>query len=78
MTKSCVKELLGFNEAEAHAPRIHILLKVILPAEMRFNEAEAHAPRILWVIGWEPGTLWSFNEAEAHAPRIHVFAIRIS
>ena len=36
----------GFNEAEAHAPRIHpAWFTMKLPASS-FNEAEAHAPRI--------------------------------
>ena len=40
-----------FNEAEAHAPRIHPLnVKLNFAALRRFNEAEAHAPRIPTII----------------------------
>ena len=35
-----------FNEAEAHAPRIHIDGESLRGEAARFNEAEAHAPRI--------------------------------
>ena len=35
-----------FNEAEAHAPRIHYPGRHTPAACRRFNEAEAHAPRI--------------------------------
>ena len=36
----------GFNEAEAHAPRIRGLGCGVGGVEKGFNEAEAHAPRI--------------------------------
>ena len=40
-------EARGFNEAEAHAPRIRCALAACPKAGIpRFNEAEAHAPRI--------------------------------
>ena len=36
----------GFNEAEAHAPRIHEQSALYPGRAQGFNEAEAHAPRI--------------------------------
>ena len=36
----------GFNEAEAHAPRILCRPAALRLGLIRFNEAEAHAPRI--------------------------------
>ena len=38
--------MYGFNEAEAHAPRIQNKLLATLAESQSFNEAEAHAPRI--------------------------------
>ena len=36
----------GFNEAEAHAPRIRLAAMCSATRKPGFNEAEAHAPRI--------------------------------
>ena len=64
-------ELLGFNEAEAHAPRILAGSSgTSAVVGFSFNEAEAHAPRIRpYMMTCGPKTS-RFNEAEAHAPRI--------
>ena len=62
--------LFGFNEAEAHAPRIQRRNRNHGNAPNRFNEAEAHAPRIQVEQRKRKKFLGSFNEAEAHAPRI--------
>ena len=60
----------GFNEAEAHAPRIPYTHEFGGGRASGFNEAEAHAPRIP-VLSVSPGLPPAgFNEAEAHAPRI--------
>ena len=62
--------LVGFNEAEAHAPRIQAHRNATISPSLGFNEAEAHAPRILNPIAHIRIISVSFNEAEAHAPRI--------
>ena len=62
----------GFNEAEAHAPRIRSAGLRSSKTMMRcFNEAEAHAPRIRSRTSRRVTVApRRFNEAEAHAPRI--------
>ncbi len=38
--------LRGFNEAEAHAPRMLVAMRDAVGVRPSFNEAEAHAPRM--------------------------------
>ena len=63
---------LGFNEAEARAPRIGYATHPAIAHRYRtsFNEAEARAPRILAIARRAREISKSFNEAEARAPRI--------
>ena len=61
----------GFNEAEAHAPRIHIWRR---PVASGAGVASMRPRRMR--LGYQRGydqtrhAATSFNEAEAHAPRI--------
>ena len=70
--------ICGFNEAEAHAPRIPTrspryrnwtASASMRPRRMRLGYTETLFSR--------PNSFPGFNEAEAHAPRILIMAIRL-
>jgi len=62
---------LGFNEAEARAPRMLPGTATIDAVTAGFNEAEARAPRMPARRLWGSSNISdSFNEAEARAPRM--------
>ena len=63
------QHLIGFNEAEARAPRMPTVAMILAASEPCFNEAEARAPRMLDPRG-RMVTAPGFNEAEARAPRM--------
>ena len=71
MTSASAWPRRGFNEAEAHAPRIH----GVFMTDFTLDATASMRPRRMR-LGYQSvaadlsKNLLSFNEAEAHAPRI--------